>query len=163
MRFHAWDGNLEVQSPIFGFTRIATWQISHDYPEGYVTFWSENEPRSSSSNAKPRRWFVIWDHFDWTSIVDPSLYWASYWHEAVPLSEDQHLRYPLRPWAQQLLRDLWSQRSNACRGVLNALCTQAYTLVAAHFGLREGKWLHYWFPTYDPEFHQYSQELLPFS
>ena len=62
----------------------------------------------------------------------------------------------LRPdWRRDLLRRLAALRAPECAGVLSTLEADG-RLVAAHFGLRSGVILHYWFPVYDPEFSQFS-------
>jgi CelD/BcsL family acetyltransferase involved in cellulose biosynthesis len=62
-------------------------------------------------------------------------------------------------WARDVMRRLWgfreSENTDSCQGVLSTLYA-GDTLVASHFGMREGRLLHYWFPVYDNAFHQYS-------
>ncbi len=58
-------------------------------------------------------------------------------------------------WPQQMLRTLWQDRNQACRGLLSVLYA-GDTMVAAHYGLLERGILHYWFPVFDPAYHQYS-------
>ena len=50
---------------------------------------------------------------------------------------------------RELLAVLLAGRDPGCRGVLSTL-RFGDTLVAAHFGLRAGPVLHWWFPVYDP-------------
>ncbi len=59
------------------------------------------------------------------------------------------------PWAQQMLRTLWAENMESCRGLLSVLYA-GDTLVAAHYGMIEHDLLHYWFPVYDEAYHQYS-------
>jgi CelD/BcsL family acetyltransferase involved in cellulose biosynthesis len=156
MRFHAWDGNLEGAEPyILGYTNSYLADLTR-YPEGYVTFLERERATIFKQQRKTKK--MVRDlgplrlDFDCRSelVLGQLLAMKRSHYQRTNIFDILSV-----PWAQQLLRDLWSQRSNACRGVLNALYA-GDTLVAAHFGLREGKWLHYWFPTYDPEFHQYS-------
>jgi CelD/BcsL family acetyltransferase involved in cellulose biosynthesis len=58
-------------------------------------------------------------------------------------------------WRRQLLRRLVRLRSPHCAGVLSTL-EAGGRVIAAHFGLRSGPVLHYWFPVYDPEFSRFS-------
>ncbi|QDT66167.1 GNAT family N-acetyltransferase [Calycomorphotria hydatis] len=57
-------------------------------------------------------------------------------------------------WTRDLLRHLVDRGCNLC-GCFTSLYAGDH-LVAAHFGLRSGPVLHYWFPAYDPEFGKYS-------
>ena len=59
------------------------------------------------------------------------------------------------PWAQQMLRTLWAENSESCRGLLSVLYA-GDTMVAAHYGMVEHGILHYWFPVYEETYHQYS-------
>lgn len=62
-------------------------------------------------------------------------------------------------WAREFMRDLWQNTTpnsgTGCRGLLSCLYA-GDTLVASHYGILEGDWLHYWFPTYHIRWHQYS-------
>lgn len=55
-----------------------------------------------------------------------------------------------RPWVRQLLERVRNQQTAAFSGVLSALYL-GDRLAAAHFGMRTGTVLHYWFPAYDAE------------
>lgn len=59
------------------------------------------------------------------------------------------------PWAKQMLRTLWEETHEPCRGLLSVLYA-GDTMVAAHYGMIEDDWLHYWFPVYDTKYHVYS-------
>src|SRR4029434_7804950 len=48
-------------------------------------------------------------------------------------------------WKRELLRKLAASPSRACMGVISSL-EAGGRLLAAHFGLRRGPILHYWFP-----------------
>jgi CelD/BcsL family acetyltransferase involved in cellulose biosynthesis len=52
-------------------------------------------------------------------------------------------------WVRELTDRLFATRATALRGQLSTLYF-GDRLVAAHFGLRTAKVLHYWFPGYDP-------------
>jgi len=58
-------------------------------------------------------------------------------------------------WTVELLKRLHATQTESFRGVLSALYAGDH-LVAAHFGMQTDDVLHYWFPTYDPQFHRYS-------
>lgn len=58
-------------------------------------------------------------------------------------------------WPLELLRDIWSMRSESFRGVLSTIHI-GEKLLAAHFGMMSHGTLHYWFPAYNPEYQKYS-------
>jgi CelD/BcsL family acetyltransferase involved in cellulose biosynthesis len=58
-------------------------------------------------------------------------------------------------WAKEMLHTLWAEKENRCRGLLSVLYA-GDTIIAAHYGMLEDDWLHYWFPVYDPKYQQYS-------
>lgn len=58
-------------------------------------------------------------------------------------------------WTADLLRQIFSKRSENFRGILNVLWA-GDTPVASHFGMIANDILHYWFPTFDSRFKQYS-------
>jgi CelD/BcsL family acetyltransferase involved in cellulose biosynthesis len=63
---------------------------------------------------------------------------------------------PMRfPWTLELLRNIWKESSESFRGVFSTLYS-GDRLIGAHFGMRSGSTLHYWFPAYNPEFQSYS-------
>jgi CelD/BcsL family acetyltransferase involved in cellulose biosynthesis len=59
------------------------------------------------------------------------------------------------PWIVQVVTDLLATRTDGCTGTLSVLRAGDQP-VAAHFGIRSGSVLSYWFPAYDPEFGRYS-------
>jgi CelD/BcsL family acetyltransferase involved in cellulose biosynthesis len=59
--------------------------------------------------------------------------------------------YFAEPAHRELLTRLLNTRDSSFGGVLSTLHAGPH-LVAAHFGLRSGSVLHWWFPVYDPEF-----------
>ena len=58
-------------------------------------------------------------------------------------------------WAANLLRHIHSIQTEEFSGILSTLHA-GDRLVAAHFGMLTDQMLHYWFPTFDIEFSQYS-------
>jgi CelD/BcsL family acetyltransferase involved in cellulose biosynthesis len=64
-----------------------------------------------------------------------------------------------KPWASELVHDLFESRSEGCTGTLSVLCT-ARGVMAAHFGLRADSTLSCWFPAFDPDFSRYSPGLI---
>ena len=58
-------------------------------------------------------------------------------------------------WAANLLRHIHSIQTEEFAGILSTLHA-GDQLVAAHFGMLTDKMLHYWFPTFNIEFSQYS-------
>jgi CelD/BcsL family acetyltransferase involved in cellulose biosynthesis len=62
-------------------------------------------------------------------------------------------------WIVELLDSLLATRTVALTGVLSTLYAGEKP-VAAHFGLRAGELMTYWFPAYDPAFRSYSPGLM---
>ena len=54
-----------------------------------------------------------------------------------------------------MLRDLWIDPSQKCRGLLSVLYA-GETPIEYHYGMLENDILHYWFPTYETTHQQYS-------
>lgn len=59
------------------------------------------------------------------------------------------------PWKRDLLYRLAASADPLCSGVLSVL-TAGDHWVAAHFGVRHGHLLHYWFPVYNPDMKKYA-------
>ncbi len=80
--------------------------------------------------------------------------------KTIQLKREQYLR--TKPidvfapeWPHKMLRHLFEKPRQGVYGMLSVL-RAGDQLVAAHFGIREGDLLHYWFPVYDPRFAIYS-------
>lgn len=58
-------------------------------------------------------------------------------------------------WALKTFETIFDTRNRNFQGVLSALYA-GKELVAAHFGMRSGRILHWWFPTYNAAFAKYS-------
>ena len=58
-------------------------------------------------------------------------------------------------WAADLLRRIHQVQTDEFSGILSTLHV-GDRLVAAHFGMLTDQMLHYWFPTFDVEFNQFS-------
>lgn len=156
MSFHAWDGPLQgVDDFVLGYTRSYMANLgAHD--EGYVAFLERERATILKQRRKTKK--MVRDlgplrlEFDCRS--------EEVFSRLVTLKREHYQRTNIFDilsvrWAQDLLSGLWYQSEAGCHGVLSALYA-GKTLVAVHYGLREGDFLHYWFPTYDPEHHQYS-------
>ncbi|MBB4040792.1 CelD/BcsL family acetyltransferase involved in cellulose biosynthesis [Microvirga flocculans] len=64
-----------------------------------------------------------------------------------------------KPWARALLKEIATHHTVEFSGILSVLRAGGRP-IAAHFGMRSGNVWHYWFPTYDPDFHRYSPGIL---
>ncbi|MCX5688591.1 MAG: GNAT family N-acetyltransferase, partial [Planctomycetota bacterium] len=62
-------------------------------------------------------------------------------------------------WSRQLMRNLLETNLSEFGGVLSTLRANG-RLIAAHMGMRSDKIWHYWFPSYDHGFAQYSPGLV---
>jgi CelD/BcsL family acetyltransferase involved in cellulose biosynthesis len=63
------------------------------------------------------------------------------------------------PWPRQLLERILATRSAALTGLCSALW-MGDRLVAVHVGMRSAQRVHYWFPTYDADFGDYSPGII---
>jgi CelD/BcsL family acetyltransferase involved in cellulose biosynthesis len=61
----------------------------------------------------------------------------------------------ITPWIQNAIEALYGTRTADFSGMLAALYA-GDRLVAAHFGVRSDRTLHYWFPAFNPEFGRYT-------
>jgi CelD/BcsL family acetyltransferase involved in cellulose biosynthesis len=91
--------------------------------------------------------------------ADVEFHWqsddATAWQRLVEWKSAQYRRSGVfnlfcQPWAAQLLDRLRAMSTPELAGVFSVLYANGRPL-AAHFGMRSGGVLHYWFPAYDPE------------
>lgn len=80
--------------------------------------------------------------------------------QLLQLKQDQYQRTgafnPMRfSWTVELLRKVWNETADSFRGLFSTYHA-GDRLIGAHFGMRSGSTLHYWFPVYNPEFQNYS-------
>ncbi len=161
-RFHALTGCAIGSEPYtFGSVNSYAARLS-EHPEGYINYLEASRGTIHKQRRKTRK--LIRDHgpirleFSSQSLLDLQLMLA--W------KSDQYRRTNTFdilsvPWVQQFLKSLWQQSNPHCRGILSALYA-GDSPIAMHFGLLEGDWLHYWFPTYSTAFHEYSPGTLLF-
>jgi len=83
-------------------------------------------------------------------MFDKTIRWKSDQYRATRITDV--LSYK---WIESLLRDLLEHRSQAFRGRLTALFAGEH-LVSTHLGMESQGVLHYWFPTFNPQFAAYS-------
>ncbi|MBC8355940.1 MAG: GNAT family N-acetyltransferase [Planctomycetes bacterium] len=84
-----------------------------------------------------------------TTTFDMLLRWKSQQYHATDVTDVFSF-----PWTTDLLREIWKQQSDSFRGVLSVLYAGDRP-IAAHFGMRAGEVLHWWFPAYDRTFANY--------
>ncbi|MBC3870103.1 GNAT family N-acetyltransferase [Undibacterium oligocarboniphilum] len=63
------------------------------------------------------------------------------------------------PWIRDAVNNIFEQTSPEFSGMLSTLYAGDH-LVAAHFGMRSGQVLHYWFPWYDTDYAEFSPGLI---
>jgi CelD/BcsL family acetyltransferase involved in cellulose biosynthesis len=156
-RFHAMVDNksCSIDRHSFGFTKSFLADLSA-HPEGYVAFLEATRQTIFKQRKKTRK--MIKDlgplrlEFD---CRDPQVL-----QKIIDLKRAQYRRTHIFdllsvPWAKKLLHILHEKNEKACRGLLSVLYA-GDTIVAGHFGMIEGSMMHYWFPVYDFQFHQYS-------
>ncbi len=154
--FHALDGVARGYEPYaFGSVKSFMADLTR-HPKGYVAYLEETRGTIFKQRRKTKKMvkdlgplrldFDCRDRavFETMIALKRAQYQRTYIFDI--LSVD---------WARQMMRDLWEDRTSACRGLLSCLYA-GDTLVAVHYGMIEGDWLHYWFPTYEPCYHQYS-------
>ena len=155
-RFHALAGpGVGAEPYIMGRTRSFLADLE-GHPEGYVEFLESTRATIYKQRRKTKKM---------SKDLGPVRLEIDCRDEAtfdklIQLKRNQYQRTHLYdllgvPWATDMLRTLWREKQNACRGLLSVLYA-GDELVAAHFGMIEGSLLHYWFPTYEPEYHAYS-------
>ncbi len=62
-------------------------------------------------------------------------------------------------WVRQVMDEIRAANAPDFTGILSALYA-GDTLIAAHFGMRSGKVMHYWFPWYHTDFAEHSPGLI---
>ena len=155
-RFHALDGILGTASPyVLGHCNSYLADLAA-HPQGYVAFLEQERGTILKQRRKTKK--LIKDLGPLR--LDFDCHQESVLESLFQLKRDHYRRTHIFDilsveWARQLIQDLWQLRGSECRGVLSALYA-GKQLVAVHYGMLEREWLHYWFPTYDPTFHQYS-------
>jgi CelD/BcsL family acetyltransferase involved in cellulose biosynthesis len=87
-------------------------------------------------------------------ILDLCLEWKS-----AQYRRTGHFDLFARPWARRLAHVIASSREPAFAGTVSVL-RAGRRPIAAHFGMRTGTVWHYWFPAYDPAFHQFAPGML---
>jgi CelD/BcsL family acetyltransferase involved in cellulose biosynthesis len=89
-----------------------------------------------------------------SSVLDLCLEWKSAQYRRTRIPD------PLeRPWARALAELISTYRHRHFAGILSVIRVGAQP-IAAHFGIRSSTVWHYWFPAYDPNYHQYSPGIL---
>jgi CelD/BcsL family acetyltransferase involved in cellulose biosynthesis len=155
-RFHALAGP-GVGAAEFAFGTTPSFLADlESHPEGYVHYLEKNRDTIFKQRRKTAK--MIRDLGPLRLEIDSRSEMAL--EKMIQLKRDQYQRtfiFDLLsvPWSRQMLRTLWESDSENCRGLLSVLYA-GDKLVAAHYGMLEGKILHYWFPVYDPAYHQYS-------
>lgn len=62
-------------------------------------------------------------------------------------------------WVREVANNIFSQKEPDFSGVLSTLYA-GDKMIAAHFGMRSGKVMHYWFPWYDTDYAEFSPGLI---
>jgi CelD/BcsL family acetyltransferase involved in cellulose biosynthesis len=155
-RFHALAGPGVGASPyILGQTRSFLANLEA-HPDGYVEYLETTRATIFKQRRKTKK--MIKDLGPMRLEIDCRD--ENAFETLIQLKRNQYQRtyiYDLLgvPWAKEMLHTLWQEKQHRCRGLLSVLYA-GDRIVAAHFGMLEGTLLHYWFPTYDPEYNAYS-------
>jgi CelD/BcsL family acetyltransferase involved in cellulose biosynthesis len=87
-------------------------------------------------------------------VMETLLAWKSKQYSATGKADVLRMK-----WVSQLLYRIHETKGERFSGVLSALYA-GDRLVAAHFGMRSQRVLHWWYPAYDPEFASHSPGLI---
>lgn len=153
--YHAMSGS--VSSVSFDFETHTSFLADLDAPpQGYVPFLEESRNTILKQKRKTKK--MVRDLGPLRLVFDERS--PSVFEQAIAWKRAQYQRTYLFDilsvdWATSMLRRFWEESHRDCRGLLSALYAGP-TLVAVHFGLLERDWLHYWFPSYDSQYHAYS-------
>jgi CelD/BcsL family acetyltransferase involved in cellulose biosynthesis len=135
--------------------------LAIDFPGGGELWWRElRELRKAFVDKTERRERQLEETHGPLEFHFQSADRARDLAELIGMKREQYQRTAVRdvlaePWRQRLLELLAVSDEPDCTGVLSTL-RAGETFVAAHFGLRSGSLLHYWFPVYNPELSRYS-------
>jgi CelD/BcsL family acetyltransferase involved in cellulose biosynthesis len=156
-RFHAMVDNTtaSIGKHAYGSTKSFLADLSA-HPSGYVSFLETTRQTIFKQRKKTRK--MIKDLGPMRLEFDCRE--SKVLEQVIDLKRDQYRRTHIFdllsvPWAQQLVRVLHERNEGTCRGLLSVLYA-GDTLVAGHYGMIEGSMMHYWFPVYDYQYHQYS-------
>lgn len=155
-RFHSWiDADESMKPHIYEYQPAAIANLS----EGPQAFLDEIKLKSSTIKRHPQKARKMIRELgplrlDINSTDPEVLDWV------VRRKRDRYARSGVVDffgveWTRGLLKQIHQTQTAEFGGLLSALYA-GDTLVAAHFGMRCGPVLHYWYPVYDPAFQQYS-------
>ncbi len=154
--FHSMREYSSLDPQIHVFDRVKTFHCDLSIArDGYLTWLNSNHRTVSKQHQKTRKLAreigTLRFEFDCSdsAVLD----------QIIQLKSDQYRRTNLfdkfsLDWIRELLHRL-HQSTSSVRGQLSVLWA-GEKLVAGHYGLREGKLLHYWFPVYDLDYSRYS-------
>lgn len=134
--------------------------LSHGYQE-YLTARRESGNRSLSQVLRKERKLereVGPITFQWQDMDEQAMHslfeWKSAQRQATNTADILEFE-----WVKNFLKHLHQTKHSGMNGALSTLRIHD-RVVAVHFGIFTEKCLHYWFPTYDYEFHKYSPGLI---
>jgi CelD/BcsL family acetyltransferase involved in cellulose biosynthesis len=140
------------------FTRVKSYMACLDKcPEGYR---QNLESRNYTIEAHRRKTKKFNKHFPnaYLEFSSPNI---EYLERLIQLKSDQYQRTHIFDifsveWTRELVKQFHGYRGKTATGCLSVLFADKEQIVAIHFGIREGDLLHYWFPVYCSDFHQFS-------
>lgn len=134
--------------------------LSHGYQE-YLTARRESGNRSLSQVLRKERKMereVGPITFQWQDMDEQAMHllfeWKSAQRKATNTADILEFE-----WVRSFLTHLQQTEQSGMNGALSSLRIHD-RVVAVHFGIFTENCLHYWFPTYDYEFHKYSPGLI---
>ena len=169
------DYELDAMQLVRGMD-LAAWEFNHlpasqasflpwaearwESPQVDIAVWKRDPPKLSAENRKKRKLAreVGPLEFDF-DCSNKEVFW-----QCMTWKSEQHARTETRDimqlsWVAPLLTDILASKNREFAGILSVLRSGG-RVVAAHFGIRSGGVLHYWFPSYDIELGSYSPGMI---
>ncbi|HEX8847935.1 MAG TPA: GNAT family N-acetyltransferase [Gemmatimonadaceae bacterium] len=123
-------------------------------PRGYEAYAQELKSAGKSGrNVRTKLNLLARDHGPLTFRMDSRDPRAL--HEVLEWKAARFEGGPAPAWIRRTLEDLLATREASLTGVLSTLHA-GDSLVAAHFGVRSGTTLYYWFPGFNPGYGKYT-------
>jgi len=153
MKLAAWEFN---HLPTTQRSFLPWAEVHWESPQVDIAAWKSDPAKLSAEHRKKRKLAreVGALEFDFDCRSEEVFWQCMNW------KSEQHARTKTRdiitlPWVRRLLTDIRAAEDRDFGGILSVLRAGG-KIVAAHFGIRSGKVLHYWFPSYDVELSSYS-------
>jgi CelD/BcsL family acetyltransferase involved in cellulose biosynthesis len=158
------DHLLASQAPFKPYHEVAARSPALDLSQGYQRYLEDRRPSTTklvkSTLYKQRKLGreVGEVRFDYDAADPAALRALMAWKSSQYRRTGRYDRFA-RPWIVRLVEELYGAGGPDFAGVLSVLYAGERP-VAAHFGIRSGSVLSWWFPAYDVAFAKYSPGLI---